>query len=504
MRFPNPVYDAVLASRAAIPQTVQIKKFTSLVVSWNSRLEQVAREDLVMFINACLSCTGQKEFYDDAYGQQVSIDFLHDYIIGNYRLLYARTLAAGINHFNQAQIIIKLLATGKDTLPEHRQEEGALIAATLKALPPQRAWKVLAQLRQKRINNRRSRAIARDYLRQKPDVSFDAVKYRSKVRAIAIHAHLQLPGEMGSFLFRHWQKKVYQTGLFEKFRQAHYQAEAIYDLPFTVAEGLAAKHKIPRDLFLKRIEEQLTVGEKLRLQSTAERQKIDLSVDWKKLSLTRLALYILSLSVEKRRSQFEFLDDILEQSARLTLAKVPCNLGKVAAVLDCSYSSSGSSEKRRRPLGVALAAHYLLKAAAYEYRAFWTAPVETPLLISSRGQTDLATPLLDALEWRSQLVVIISDGWENDPPCGVAEVLRVYRSKLDPKLTTSIVHCNPVFNADDFSLKTLSSIIPTVGLRDAEDLPTMLSFARFAQGIVPLSNLEAYLADRVQLILNPK
>lgn len=187
------------------------------MVSWNSRLEQVAREDLVMFINACLSCTGQKEFYDDAYGQQVSIDFLHDYILGNYRLLYARTLAAGINHFNQSQIILKLLATGKDTLPEHKAEEGALIAATLKALPPQKAWKVLAQLRQKRINNRRSRAIARDYLRQKRDVSFDAVKYRSKVRAIAIHAHLPLPGELGTFLFRHWQKQVYKTELLEKF-----------------------------------------------------------------------------------------------------------------------------------------------------------------------------------------------------------------------------------------------------------------------------------------------
>lgn len=62
-----------------------------------SRVAQVAREDLVMFINACLACTGQREFYDDAYGQRVSIDFLHDYILGNYRLLYARSLCAGIN-----------------------------------------------------------------------------------------------------------------------------------------------------------------------------------------------------------------------------------------------------------------------------------------------------------------------------------------------------------------------------------------------------------------------
>ena len=33
------------------------------------RAEQVAREDLVMFVNACFSCTGQREFYNDARGQ---------------------------------------------------------------------------------------------------------------------------------------------------------------------------------------------------------------------------------------------------------------------------------------------------------------------------------------------------------------------------------------------------------------------------------------------------
>ncbi len=90
--------------------------------NWIQRQQQVEREDLVMFINACLSCTGQREFYDDAWGQKLSLDFLHDYILGNYRLLYTRTLAAGINHFNQSQILLKLLATGKETLPEHRAE----------------------------------------------------------------------------------------------------------------------------------------------------------------------------------------------------------------------------------------------------------------------------------------------------------------------------------------------------------------------------------------------
>ena len=41
-----------------------------------SRAEHVEREDMVMFINACFACTGQKEFYSDARGQSVSIGVL--------------------------------------------------------------------------------------------------------------------------------------------------------------------------------------------------------------------------------------------------------------------------------------------------------------------------------------------------------------------------------------------------------------------------------------------
>lgn len=459
---------------------------------------EVAREDLVMFINACLSCTGQREFYDDASGQKVSIDFLHQYILGNYRLLYARTLAAGINHFNQAQIILNLLATGKNTSPQNREEEGALIASTLQKLPPQRAWGVLQQLRQRKINNRRSRAIARDYINYRRNIDFDAVKYRSKLRAIVTHAHLKLQGELGNFLFQNWKQKIYKTELFEKFRQAHFSAEAIYELPFTVAEGLAVKHKIKREVFFSRIQERMTVNEKLRFQNVGESLKINIDLNLSRLPLTKLALYILSLPLETRKQKQDILNQALEKSAQQTLKKAPMKLGRVAAVLDRSYSSYGSSQKRRRPLGVALASHYLLKAAAEEYQDFWTLPPVDVLQISPSGQSDLATPLLDALEWQPDLIVIVSDGCENDPPRGAAQVLRIFCNLLDLRQGTSIVHCNPVFNSDDFTLRPLSDEIPTVGLRDAEDLPTMLGFAQFANGSASLSELEDYLAKRVE------
>jgi len=39
-------------------------------------------------------------------------------------------------------------------------------------------------------------------------------------------------------------------------------------------------------------------------------------------------------------------------------------------------------------------------------------------------------------------------------------------------------------------------------LRDAEDLPTMLNFARFAEGSANLKELEEYLASRVEQMLS--
>jgi hypothetical protein len=471
------------------------------MIDLQTRAQQVAQEDLVMFINACFSCSGQREFYDDASGQKVSINFLHDYILSNYRLLYARTLAAGINHFNQSQIIIKLLATGRDTLSEYRSEEGALIAATLNKLPPQRGWGVLQELQRLRINNRRARAIARDYIGMRRDIDFEAIKYRAKVKAAVSHAHLKLCGELGKFLFNYDEQKAFETKLFEQFRKAHYSSEAVYELPFTIAEGFAAKHNIKREVFLKRIQPKMTVVEKLRFSGAASRSEVDINVNWERLPLTKLALYILSLPQEARVKELDKFELAMETAANNALKKAPMQLGRVAAVLDCSYSSSGSSEKRRRPLGVVLAAHYLLKAASQSYRGFWTVPPKHPLLVNPYGQTDLATPLLAALGTGAETIIIVSDGCDNDPPQGASEVLRVYQ-KLDRCQKTLIIHCNPVFSTEEYSLRTLSPYVSTVGLRDAEDMPTMLSFAKFAQGSSTLSDLEAYLAQRTQKFIS--
>jgi hypothetical protein len=467
------------------------------------RLARVEREDLVMFVNACLSCTSQGEFYEDysySYGQKVSLDFLHEYILGNYRRLYCLTLGAGINHFNQAQIILKLLASGNGT--RSCEIENELITTTLNRLPSQRAWGLLFQLRKRGINNRRARSIAQHYITSRGEkLPFQAVKYRSKLRAIVAHFHLKLEPELNDFLFGRWNRS-FANPLFEQFRQASYSASAIYHLPFTVAEGLAVKHHIPREIFLTKIQSQMTAGEKLRLQDSASKAGTSLSIDPQQLSLTKLALYILSLSPNERQQRHTELTSWLQISAAATLRQTPLKMGKVATILDRSYSSSGSREKRRRPLGIALAVDALLRAAATEYRAFWTVPINDALMVTTRGQTNLAIPLLDALKWKVDTILIISDGWENDPPGAVAELLRVYYEKLDKQRRIEILHCNPVFNANDYELKQLSPLIPTIGIREAEDLPTVLAFMRFADGKSNLGELETYLTDRSNDILS--
>lgn len=467
-----------------------------------SAAARVAHEDLVIFLNACFACSGQREFYSDGHQQTVSIGFLHDYIRGNYRRLYARALAAGINHFNQGRIVLELLSHSRELGPEEKREEGRLCRAALNALPPQRAYRVLLGLRERGVNNRRCRAIVREFLAQRRDLAFDALKYRSKLHGLVRHAHPRLPGELGPFLARGWHARSYTTPLLEQFRRAHFAADAIYGLPFTVAEGLAARHGIDRAVFLRRIEPRMTAGERLRLQSAGARAEVDLDLDLGRAPLTRLALYILGLPLAERSDRAAELNTALDASARRALALAPLRLGRVAAVLDRSYSAAGSREKPRRPLAIALAVDRLLRAAASEYLPFWTGPGPAdPLQLTAHGQTDLATPILDALEARPDLLLIVSDGFDNDPPRGAGEVCRVFRERLDPRRRTTIVHINPVFDAPHFGPRPLDPSVPTVGLRDAEDLPTVLAFARFADGGLSLAELEDYLQLRAHAFM---
>lgn len=471
----------------------------------------IACEDALMFVNAAITSTGQREFRHDAREQRLSLDFLHAYMLANYREVYAAALALDINDHNAVMIIRNLLVHAAEAGPRRRRTEGRLIARRLELLPPQRVYRLFRQVRRAGVNNRRTRAIIRDWLAARPDLAFDAVKYRGAVKDAVRHAHLELPGELGDFLFDPHGPKAFRTPLFETWRRAHYARDAVYELPYTVAQGFAARHGIPHEVFLEKVAPRLTRLERLRLQTSARVHQADaVRADLRTMPLTRLASYVLSLPLDERARRRAELTGALRAAARRTAGER--TWGRVAAVLDDSYSTVGSGEKRRRPLAVAIACHYLLEALAADYTPLWTSGRTDPLLLDPHGPTPLGERVLDALDALAEpappseaeqpdRLIIVSDGWDNDPPGLAAEVLRVWRTRLDPGGRVEITHLNPVYDADDFDVRRLSPAVPAVGVRDAEDLPLLVELARFSEGRLGLAELRAHLDEQVERFL---
>ncbi|AQZ66528.1 unnamed protein product [[Actinomadura] parvosata subsp. kistnae] len=450
-------------------------------------------EDVLLFANAAITSTGQREFHSAAGEQRLSLAFLHDYIHGNYPDLYAATLALDINDHNAALIIANLLKRGAG-LPG--AGDARLIAWRLARMSPPRVYRLFQELRRAGVNNRRTRAIIRDWLAARPDLAFDAVKYRSALKSAVRHAHLRPEGELGDFLFAPFRRARYEAPLLEAWRRAHYDKNALYELPYTVAEGFAARHGISRAVFLERVAPRLTKLERLRLTGAAERDGVRTEADLAAMPLVRLASYVLSLAPDVRaRRRAELVAALRAAAARAAGARAG-TWGDVAAVLDDSFSSFGSPVKRRRPLAVALACHYLLRALAGSYRGLWLSGRSDPLQARPTGPTPLGRRIIDALEGRPSLLVIVSDGWDNAPPGLAGEVLRVWRRKLDPAGEVGIVHLNPVYDAEQIEVRRLATVVPTAGIRDAEDLPALVELARFAEGRTGLAELRAYLEDR--------
>lgn len=463
-----------------------------------ARITRVEREDIAAFVTSGFACTGQTEYYAERDAQAVSIAFLHDYVRINHRRLYARCLAAGLNDFSRAMIVQGLLTEGAPADPEHRAEEADLIAAALGELTPPRVYRLFRRLRRARVNNRRTRATMRRWLAGR-DLAFDALKYRGGLKATARHAHLELPAEVGRALYPARKRPFpFENPLLETWRQAHHDRRRIYDLPMTVAEGLAARFGIDRKTFLEGIESKMTRRERERVQASAQASGARLDgLDLARMDITRLVLFGLSRPPDEHAA----FTAPLKAAADRIAGRLP-RLGRIAAVIDRSRSGRGSREKRNRPLGVGLAVDQVLRAAAARhgdgYSAHWTTSPDSehdiPLGITPRGQTDLGMPLIAALAGEPDVVFIISDGYENVGPGSADEVVRVARARLGAR--AQVIHINPVFDPQTYSPRPLGTHIVTVGVRTADDLPLALRLARFVEGVDDRAAFDAWLAAR--------
>jgi hypothetical protein len=456
----------------------------------------LACEDLLLFAGAATAATGRREFHSGADEQRLSMEFLHDYVHQTLPDLYAMTLALHINDHHAARVVRTLLRHPRpEAPPDERARENALIRRRLARMPPQRVYRLFRELAADRVNNRRTRATVRDWLSARPHLELDALKYRAGLHAAARHARLSLPPDVDRFLFSRTSRRRgirYDSALLRAHGRAHYSAQAVADLPFTVAEGFAAHHRLPRDRFLERVRERTTHAERLRLDSTSRRHGVDARVDLGAYPLLRLCVYVLGLPLAEREERREELEHALERAARRAAGPLTGTWPTTVAVLDDSYSSFGSPERRNHPLAAALACHHLLRALSPRASSRWLSGRTDALTARPLGPTRLAEAVLDAVESRPDRVVVVSDG-HDDQPALLADALTVWRRRLDPDRTTTVVHLNPVFDADGLSLRPLSPAVPTIGLRDPAALPSLVELARFGEGRLGLSDLRAHM-----------
>ena len=462
--------------------------------------ELIELQDFLDFMDAASAATSQREFYHSSSEQKVSLSFFHFYMVYSDRIRYARFLALNINDHNKQNIIFNLLLTGKETPKGFREEESSLIAKTLEKLPPQRIYNLFFKIKKAKINNRRTRAFAKQFISTR-DLDFDAVKYKKKLKKLASHNHIKLADETDKFLYKFKSSKRFDTELFENFRQAYYSQSAVYSLPFTVAEGLANKHGIDRAEFLKKIEPKMTKAEKARYMNSASKNKVDFNFDLSSLSATKLFSYILSLDLKERKERKTELQQAISQSAERENKFEKVDFSSTALVIDNSFSMGGSFQKRNRPLAVCLAVKAIMKVADSRLMVYWTDKSRVELYTQPRGATSIASKLIDALEAGVEEIIILSDGYENAPYGGVDEVIKCWR-KIDKLERVRFIHINPVFNSSEYQIQSLSAYLTTCGIRDASEIENVLTFARFKAKVKKLSEVDGYQSKMVKRYLN--
>ena len=422
------------------------------------------QKKILNFLSSAFIATAQTEFYNNKEEQRDAILNTHKPILEDYREFYALVLLSNINDLNKQIIIYNLLRKGKKIDVEQKHIENEIIFQSLEKMPIQRAFKTFKMLKHLKVNNFRTRWLAEKFLMSRKNIHFECVKYKKAIKELVVHNHIFFKdSEVFDFLF---DKKIeYKNKWFKKYIKAKTDPEAIYDLPFTVAEGFAVLHKIPKDEFLKKIKKQMTEGEKLRMQNTAKKEGVKIQADWTKMDLVQMFKFLRTQTRITAKHK-----EIVESTAKRIADSMIVEFGKVRVVLDNSGSSYSSDEKKYHSISVGQAVSEVLKYCCDDFKEILINGTKKGLLASVGGSTNLGKAILKALKDKPELLVIISDGYENEPAGLTSQILNVYKSKIDKNLR--VFHINPVFAAEVETSRRLAENIPVVGIRDVKELQT--------------------------------
>jgi len=446
-------------------------------MSWKDLIEDNEKIDTVLlskFLNTATTGTAQGQYYVESGDELAEIKHIHAEMLESQREVYALCMMLPINDFHKHGIIINLLTKPKSIPKEQRLYENRIILSTLKRMPTNRAYKVFTILQKNKVNNTRSRWIAKRFVLSKVfKLPFEAVKYKRWLKNLIKHNHLKPSGDeqerVFEFLFNKMKKSVTYPEIIQNYVKAKTDPAAVFKLPHSVALGFKSLHKIKDDEFMQKIKGTLTHQEKIRVQNVAERTGVKVATNLASYSPVQLLKYL--RASEKRHP--DAFNTFMSGCQNISQG-IPLHFKSIWVVVDRSASMYGVKQKKYHPIAVAEACGGVLAHLA-DNGDDLKSMLKEKFLAPPSGDTDLATPVLAALEQNPELLVIVSDGYENKPAGLVNQIINAYLTKLHGK--TGIIHLNPVFAPESHDIRKLNDKIVTMGIRDVSQLFLVLLIA---------------------------
>lgn len=471
---------------------IKMRDFTGLS-------ERTIVETFLSFIDVANTATDRATFYNTKGEQRKAVADLHKSLYSIDRGVYgACLLLDGVTDYTRI-VGIENLLEGKENREVSTislETESNMIVYLLSTLPVQRMLKVFLDLKEKRVNNARTRKIILMSILNSPSLPYWSVKYRSKIASVLEHAW----GKRTTSIIRSilskkvsdWDAKeqtimvknvskyvvsgrsedVYECLAFilrsdreeytletlKSFQDAKSDLSKGSKLPREVLEGIRGTYhkgsKSSADV-LQVTKETLTEREKMKVQKKAAEHKVD--VKFNAMAQDSVDLYIHAYETGMN----DEIKEALIVKATKSAQNSPISYSKIGIVIDASGSSSGNKTQKLRPLAISLSIRDMLEKCATE-KSFveYVGGKKVGRLVYPSGDTNIAKPLVDVLKNEPDAVFIISDGYENAPAGRVNEVIK---SVKNMGINIPIYQINPVTSAEAGGIRKLSdevSVIP--------------------------------------------
>ena len=433
------------------------------------------------FLNCAMSSTIQEEFYTSKDEQTKKTLKIHKEMFDDSREFYSVSLLLNINDIHKMIVIKTLMENDIDN--DKKDQENNIVLDSLKKMPTNRAFKALYVLALNKVNNARVRWLIRQFIRERENLVFEAVKYKKFLKAIARHAHVDFEKiaknkDVERFIYDKEPDKIKEK-LFKDYLKAKTDKASVFKLPYSVAEGFKNLHKIDDAEFMEKIKGKMSQAEKRRSQGRAEKSDVKIEFNLSRETPVNIQKYLRSDAgtKDKNKGLKEFEKSCKKEAEKLFEY---FKFDNVKIIVDNSESMSGSKEKKDHPIAVAEAVAGVLKYLSDDTEIVGT-PNDHNFLTKPMGRTCIGEALLKALKdldlEKDNIVLIISDGYENSPDGATHMVTYAFKKKLDKKEKTIIIHLNPVFAPEAEDIKKLSDLIDTYGVRDQKQLFLILMLA---------------------------